>query len=164
MKFLIDFVSCCGSSGCEISSMGEASGSSSARRRSQSEETRGLVSGSATAAGGGGAAISSSNRGRRRARKRSRAVSSAAADGGSGTGLEGEWKPTLAAIAEDRVALAVEEKERREKEERAEKRKGSRGGGSRSRDGSSFYGEDCRRSGNQFAGVFPGFPAAPFMI
>ncbi|CAL1385445.1 unnamed protein product [Linum trigynum] len=154
MRFLIDFISCCGSADCESSSMREVSSSTMGRRGIQSEETRALVTGSTTAAMA--AVVSSSNSprgGRRRVRKRSRTGS------GARPGSEAEWKPSLAAISEDKAAAAAEEKARREKE-RAVKRKGS----NRSRDSSSFYGEDYRRSGNQFAGAFPGFPAAPFMI
>ncbi|CAI0439156.1 unnamed protein product [Linum tenue] len=156
MRFLIDFVSCCRSADCESSSTREVSGSTTGRRRTQSEETRALVKVSTAAVCGAVAVVSSSNSprgGRRRVRKRSRTGT------GARPGSEAEWKPSLAAISEDKAAAAAEEKARREKE-RAVKRKDR----NRSRDSSSFNGEDYRRSGNQFAGAFPGFPAAPFMI
>ncbi|CAN1774990.1 hypothetical protein LINPERHAP1_LOCUS13171 [Linum perenne] len=155
MRFLFDFVSCCGSLGHDNPHAKEVPAIRS------EEDTRALVSQPANVAGGVDSTVNRAGSGQNRTRKRSRAGSSDV-----GTGKSGEnWKPTLKAISEDNAA--AEEKLKRREKEKAVKRKGrvgSFGRRSGSRDSSYCYGDDYRGSSNQFAGVFPGFSATPFMI
>lgn len=147
MKFLLEFVWCCGPTGGEGFEK-DAPDSINGRR---SEETRALVSPRALQT------ITM-----RRSKRRKRGMASASSS--SATGVA-EWKPTLYSISEDNVVVVVEEGT-----DRVVKRKGSgsgrggRGGGGGSRDVASIssFNEDYRRS-NHFTAI-PTFSATPFMI
>ncbi|KAJ6753643.1 hypothetical protein OIU79_026472 [Salix purpurea] len=139
MKFLLDFVGCCGVSSCRG---GPKEGPESVG--GLSEETHALVE----------------LRRNHRRRKRWRGPSAA------GNNISGaEWKPTLSAISENNVAAAVIGETGGG---RLVKRKGwvggVRDGGGRARDfvSLSSYVENYRR--DRVLSVIPAFSPAPFMI
>lgn len=122
MKFLLEFVWCCGASGSDNS---ETNASETNGRRS--EEARALM-----------AQRTLQTLTMRSRRKRGRVRSASAS---SGVSTE-EWKPTLCSITEDNVVVVKEEGT-----ERVVKRKGSGergGGGSRQLAGIPTYNEDYR--------------------
>ncbi|KAG6790553.1 hypothetical protein POTOM_006709 [Populus tomentosa] len=135
MKFLLEFVGCCGvsSGGGGPKEVPESVG------RLSEEETYALVA----------------VRRNHRRKKRGRGSSTV---GNNNSGVE--WKPTLSAISENNVAAVVGETGA----ERLVKRKGSVGGGGRARDIASLtdYVENYRR--NRVMAVIPAFSPAPFMI
>lgn len=138
MKFLLEFVGCCGvsSGGGGPKEVPESVG------RLSEEETHALVV----------------VRRNHRWKKRGRGPSTA---GNNNSGVE--WKPTLSAISENNVAAVVGETGG----ERLVRRKGSvggGGGGGRARDIASLsdYVENYRR--NRVMAVIPAFSPAPFMI
>ncbi|KAF5728355.1 hypothetical protein HS088_TW21G00502 [Tripterygium wilfordii] len=137
MKFLLEFVSCCGCAATTTSTVAtEDSGNGSvfvelgpSAISPRSEETLSLVNSS------------------RRYRRRK--------CGRVGTSGCGEWRPSLSSINEDHVVMI--ERRRRSEVERTVKRKGSVSGGSGDR---SFRDDNGR---NPFS-VVPAFVPTPFMF
>ncbi|XP_011030907.1 PREDICTED: uncharacterized protein LOC105130203 [Populus euphratica] len=141
MKFLLEFVSCCGVSSCggqEVLLPAESVG------RQSEEETRELMT----------------VRNDHRRKKRGRGSSTA---GNNDSGAE--WKPSLSAISENNVVVA-----RERGVERVLNRKGSvaaaggggRGGRVRQIASLSSYVDNYRRNGVSI--VIPAFSPTPFMI